>query len=383
MICTCKNFWLQWFKITWSIKELEFLFNKRQGKNKLEIVLIVFLIMGLLTACNGKPVEQKTEEQPEVYTSAVMAMGTVITQRVYGDKGQEAIDEASARIAELEDLLTFNEPEGDINKLNENAGKQKVELQPETLLLLEMAQKVSKLSGGAFDVTIGPVVKAWGIGTDNARIPSDQELQELLKLVNYKDLVLEGNTAYLNKEGQMVDLGGIAKGYAGDMARDIYKKYGIKSAFINLGGNVVTLGTKPDGSLWSVGVRDPRPTVEGEELIIGAITVADKAVVTAGDDQRYFEVGGVRYHHILDPHTGYPAQSDLMSVTLVMDSSLEADALDTAAFILGLEKGKAMLEEYGGVEAVFITRDKKVYITDGLKDSFVFNEDSGYVFVQN
>ena len=357
------------------------LFDKKKcGRKKLSFVAVALITLGLLTACNGKPVQQ---EEVKKFESTDIAMGTVISQRVFGDNGQAAIDAALEKIKSLEALLTFNAPGGDVNKLNDYAGKQSVELQPETLLVLKESQEVAELSGGAFDVTVGPIVKSWGIGTDNARIPSETELKELLPLVNYKNLLIEGNTAYLKQAGQMVDLGGIAKGYAGDAAIEVYKKQGITSAFINLGGNVVTLGTKPDGSSWTVGVRNPRPAGE-EDQIVGMITVADKAVVTAGDDQRYFEVDGVRYHHILNPHTGYPAQSDLMSVTLVTDSSLLADALDTAVYILGLEKGREMLENYGGVEAVFITRDKKIYVTDGLKDSFeFFDESKEYEFVKD
>lgn len=354
--------------------------KKERGRKKLSFVAVALITLGLLTACNGKPVQPGEVKK---FESTDIAMGTVISQRVFGDNGQAAIDAALEKIKSLEALLTFNAPGGDVNKLNDYAGKQSVELQPETLLVLKESQEVAELSGGAFDVTVGPIVKSWGIGTDNARIPSDAELKELLPLVNYKNLLIEGNTAYLKQAGQMVDLGGIAKGYAGDAAIAVYKKQGITSAFINLGGNVVTLGTKPDGSSWTVGVRNPRPAGD-EDQIVGMITVADKAVVTAGDDQRYFEVDGVRYHHILNPHTGYPAQSDLMSVTLVTDSSLLADALDTAVYILGLEKGREMLENYGGVEAVFITRDKKIYVTDGLKDSFEFYDESKeYEFVKD
>lgn len=344
--------------------------NRRKGLTSIVVTLIT---IGLLTACNGKPVQQ---EEPAKFESTDFAMGTVITQRVYGTEGQSAIDEANTKMNSLEALLTFNAPGGDINKLNENAGKHSVQLDPETLLILNKSQEVSELSGGAFDVTIGPVVKSWGIGSERERIPPESELQRLLPLVNYKNLIIEGSTAFLKEAGQMVDLGGIAKGYAGDAAVEIYKKYGIDSAFINLGGNVVTVGSKPDGSPWTVGIRNPRPVGEESGQIVGMVTVVDKAVVTAGDDQRYFEQDGVRYHHILNPHTGFPAQSDLMSVTLVTDSSLEADALDTAVFILGLEKGRALIEAYGGVEAVFITRDKKIYVTDGLKDNFQFYDES-------
>lgn len=352
---------------------------KKKTKNKLASFLVLFLGIGILTACS--PGSQGKEQVTEVEG---FAMGTVISQKVYGPNGQKAVEETTARINYLESLLTFNAQEGDIFKLNANAGKQKVELNPITIEILKKAQQVAELSNGAFDVTVGPVVKSWGIGTDQERVPTQEELNKLLPLINYKDLEVDGNSAGLKRPGQMVDLGGIAKGYAGDEAIKIYKRNGIKSGFINLGGNVVTLGSKPDGSPWTVGIRNPRPKapMSGQQ-IVGTVTVTDKAVVTAGDDQRFFELDGKRYHHIIDPHTGYPAQSDLMSVTLITDSSFDADALDTAVFILGLEKGKKLIQQYGGVEAVFITTDKKIYVTDGLKGNFKLHDESNeYQYVE-
>ena len=345
----------------------------KKSRKRIASLLLVIMTAGLLTACNSNNSNQNKDEVAE---ADAFAMGTVISQKVYGKNGQAVIDETNKKMADLEALLTFNAPEGDIYKLNENAGKKNVALDPETVKIINKAQEISELSKGAFDVTIGPVVKSWGIGTNQEHVPTKEELKKLLTLVNYKDLYVDEKSAGLKKAGQMVDLGGIAKGYAGDVARDIYKKNGIQSAFINLGGNVVTLGNKPDGSPWRVGIRNPRPSgIEGGE-IVGAVSVTGKAVVTAGDDQRYFEADGQRYHHIIDPHTGYPARSDLMSVTLVTDSSLDADAIDTAVFILGLEKGKELIRQYGGIEAVFITTDKKIYVTEGLKGSFTFQDAS-------
>ena len=349
---------------------------KKQTRKKLASLLVMIMITGILTACNSKT-NQLTEDQG-------FAMGTVISQKVYGANGQAAIDETMKRIKELEGLLTFNLPEGDINNLNKNAGKTKVELNPVTLKVINKAQKVAELSNGAFDITVGPVVKLWGIGTEQERVPTTEEIHKLLPLINYKDLYVDELSGGLKNAGQMVDLGGIAKGYAGDEAIQIYKKNGIKSGFINLGGNVVTMGSKPDGSPWTVGIRNPRPQEGiGEQQLVGTITVTDKAVATAGDDQRFFIQDGKRYHHIIDPHTGYPAQSDLMSVTLVTNSSFDADALDTAVFILGLEKGKELIRQYGGIEAVFITTDKRIYVTEGLKGNFKLHDASNeYKYIE-
>jgi len=171
----------------------------------------------------------------------------------------------------------------------------------------------------------------------------------------------------------MVDLGGIAKGYAGDEAIRIYKEHGLKSAYINLGGNVVVLGGRPDGSPWRIGIQNPRAP---NGMYIGIVRVTDKAVVTSGDYERYFEKENVRYHHILDTKTGYPADSGLISSTIVTDVSMDADALSTAAFVLGLEEGMKLVNSLKGVEAIFITGDKRVYVTEGLKSSFTFDDES-------
>ncbi|MDD4802006.1 MAG: FAD:protein FMN transferase [Syntrophomonas sp.] len=331
----------------------------------------------ILTGCSiGK---NRIENQ--AFEADSFAMGTVISQKVYGKNGQVAVDKAANKITYLDSLLTFNDTQGDIYKLNLNAGIKGVELNPETVKIINKAQEVSAISRGAFDISVGPLVKAWGIGTNAERVPTPEELNKLLPLINYKDIDVDNNVVSIKRKGQMVDLGGIAKGYAGDAVIEIYKQYGVNSAFINLGGNVVTVGNKPDGSPWKVGIRNPRPAQNENGKNLGIVKVADKAVVTAGDDQRYFIGNGQRYHHILDPQTGYPARSDLMSVTLITDSSLDADALDTAVFILGFDRGRELLQQYGGVEAVFVTIDKKVYATAGLRDSFEFlGENSGYVY---
>lgn len=324
-------------------------------------VLMILIILVSFAGCGlrkSKPVQ--TEE---------FALGTIINQQVYGANAQKAANEASARIKKLDALWTINQPGGDINKLNRNAGQGFVKLEPETIDLLTKARQISDLSGGAaLDITVAPLVKAWGIGTDKARIPSDQEIRRLAALVNYRDVKIDraGNLASLARTGQMVDLGGIAKGYIGDLVRDIYKKNGIASAFANLGGNVVVMGTKPDGNPWKVGIQNPR-SQNGD--IVGVVDVVDKAVVTSGDYQRYFIRNGKRYSHIINPKTGYPADSGLMSVTIIAASSTDADGM-SKAYVLGLDQGLELVRRYGKAEAIFITKDKKIYVTPGLNGKF-------------
>lgn len=302
-------------------------------------------------------------------------MGTIITQRVYASNARAAIQETSARLKAIENLMTINAPGGDVNSLNEAAGKKPVVLSPETINILKTAKKYAEISRGAFDVTIGPLVKAWGVFTDNPRIPSQDEIDRLLKLTDYRKLKVDtvNSKAMLELPGMIADLGGIAKGYAGDEAIKIYRKYGIKSAYINLGGNVVVLGTKPDGKPWRIGIQNPRAE---NGFYIGIVEVTDKAVVTSGDYERFFEKDGIRYHHILDPNTGYPADSGLISATIVTDISMDADALSTSVFVLGLKKGWELVKNLKGVEAIFITKEKEVYVTEGLKNSFTFSDES-------
>lgn len=338
---------------------------------KIRIAVILLITAAIFSSCSakisdtaGKPVESED-----------FMMGTVITQKVYGTDAQAAVDEARERMKEIEELMTINAPGGEINRLNEAAGKGSVDLDQETVKILETAKEYAALSGGAFDVTIGPLVKAWGVFTDNPRIPPQEEIDRLKKLVDYTRLDVDAANlkARLQTEGQIVDLGGIAKGYSGDEAIRIYKKHGVKSAFVNLGGNVVVLGKKPDGKLWRIGIQNPRAA---NGMYIGTVDVADKAIVTSGDYERFFEVDGKRYHHIIDPKTGYPSDSGLISATIVSDVSMDADALSTATFVLGLEKGMALVESLKNVEAIFITKDKDIYVTKGLKKIFKFTDES-------
>ncbi|HHY23233.1 MAG TPA: FAD:protein FMN transferase [Clostridiaceae bacterium] len=338
-------------------------------KKKVNMVILLLPIFFVsLAACTwtiwDDPVE--TEE---------FIMGTTITQRVYGSNAEIAVREVIDRLKTIENKMTVKLPDSELNLLNKMAGKGSVSLSQDTINVLKKAKEFSQLSHGAFDVTLGPVINAWGISTDKQRIPDDQEIRDLLLKVNYNDLIIDEKKqeAELEREGQSVDLGGIAKGYAGDEATEIYKKHGIESAYINLGGNVVVLGNRPDGKPWKIGIQNPRD-VNGK--YIGIVEVSDKAVITSGDYQRYFEKNGERYHHILDPNTGYPAKSGLISATIITGISINGDALSTAIFVLGLEKGMKLVESLEDVECVFITDDRNIYVTSGLKNNFVFMDES-------
>lgn len=342
---------------------------------KLTAILLFLSFSVFPIACGNTP--------SKPLKSSDFALGTIIEQQVYGAEAQKACDEVWSKIKELDALWTINSPGGDINKLNSSAGQGYVELNPETINILKKAREISDLSGGAaFDITVAPLVKTWGIGTDNPKVPAENVVRELSSLVDYKDVLIDEKTcsASLRRKGQMVDLGGIAKGYIGDLAVSIYKKHGIKSACANLGGNVVVVGGKPDGSPWKVGIQNPRGH-NGE--LVGTVEVVDKAVVTSGDYQRYFFKDGRRYCHIFDPRTGYPIDSGLMSVTIIASSSADADGL-AKVIVLGLDRGMELVKAYGKAEAIFITSDKKIYATPGLRDKFRFEDATHeYTYVQN
>lgn len=341
-------------------------------KNERSIMLILLAAIFLYCCTGCSPKLDFVEKES-------FQMGTVITERVYGDNAENVAEQILNRMHGIEDNLSINVKTSSISKLNSSGTSIHSE---EIINILETAKKFSDISNGAFDVTIGPLVKEWGVFTENPRIPAKQRIAELLKLVDYKSIVInkEEKTAKLTKDGQLIDLGGIAKGYAADEAVNICLQNGVKSAYINLGGNVSVVGTKPDGSPWRIGLQNPRG-LEGE--YIGILNIVNKTVVTSGDYERYFIKGGVRYHHIIDPKTGYPSKSDLISSTIVTDKSIEADALSTATFVLGLERSKKLLRSLKGVEAVFVTKDKKIYVTDNLKKYFTFMDESGeYTYVE-
>ncbi|MGH4124171.1 MAG: FAD:protein FMN transferase [Clostridium sp.] len=296
-------------------------------------------------------------------------MGTIVQLKVYGKNAEKATENALKRISDIENKMSVNIETSEITKLNKKAGNSGQKLSQDTYCVIEKSIKYSKLTGGSLDATIEPIVKLWGIGTDKERVPSKSEIEKKLKLVDYKDIVLDSknSTVKLRRFGQAIDLGAIAKGYTADEIKKVLIDNKISSALINLGGNVFAIGNKPDGNSWNIGVQNPLDT-RGQYL--GTISVSDKSMVTSGNYERYFIVDGKRYHHIFDPKTGYPSEAGLISVTIVSDKSIDGDALSTSAYILGLSKGFKLIESIKGVDAIFITEDKKVHVTSGIKNSF-------------
>jgi len=265
--------------------------------------------------------------------------------------------------------------------INRQAGIGPVKVRADLLEVLETALRYAELSGGAFDPTVGPLVKLWGIGSESQRVPAVNEIAAALELVNFRDLIIDRNagTAFLRRQGMELDLGAIAKGYAADEAARIAREGRVKRGIIDLGGNIFALGWRNErGSVpWRIGVQNPFD-IRGES--IGVLTVHDTSVVTSGVYERFFEAGGMRFHHILSTSDGYPADNGLLSVTIVTGRSMEADALSTAVFAMGYERGRVLIDSIPNADAVFVFADRSVRITGGLSGNFTLTNDEFTLF---
>jgi thiamine biosynthesis lipoprotein len=297
------------------------------------------------------------------------ALGTFCSVNLYEGGSRRAYAAVFSRIREIEGIMSANLADTELDRVNRNAGKSPAAVSGELLDVLERAKAYAALSGGAFDPTVGPLVKLWGIGGDEPRVPGEEGIAAALDLVDYRDLVIdrEAGTAFLRRPGQALDLGAIAKGYAADQAAGAAGEAGARRAIIDLGGNVFARGERRKGEAWRIGIQDPR---KERGATLGILRVKDKSIVTSGVYERYFEEGGRRYHHILSTEDGYPVENGLLAVSVVADFSIDADALSTAVFALGYEKGRALVESRPGVEAVFVFDDSRVILSSGIGEFF-------------
>lgn len=315
----------------------------------------------LLTGCNGEP--QKAQQ-------TVFAMDTVMSLTVYGDNAESVCASAAYRINELAAKWSVTDERSEIYRAN-NIGAEisTAYVSDDTAKLIGCALQMNEQTNGAFDITLYPVLREWGFTTGEYRIPSDERIAELLRKTGCGRAELDGNTLTL-KGGAQIDLGGIAKGYTGDILAEYLKSEGVESALLDLGGNIHAVGGKPDGSAWRLGIKAP----DGEGNL-AVLELTDKAVVTSGGYERYF-IGedGERYCHILDPETGRPADSGLVSVTIVGEEGRLCDALSTAVYVMGAEEAKRLRRSLGSFEMVLLTDDGKLLVTEGLEDCIEVSE---------
>lgn len=293
------------------------------------------------------------------------ALSTICTVTLYEHGKPKIYQKIFDRLKEIDARMSVYIVGSDVDRINKAAGEQAVNVHPDVFEVIEQAFKYAEFSGGAFDPTVRPLVSLWDIGGDNERVPAEAEIENVLPLINWKDIELdrEKQSVFLKHRGMALDLGAIAKGYAADETAAIIKKAGIPRAIVDLGGNIVVVGEKKDKKLWRIGIQNP---MEGRGNYIGIVQTKETSVVTSGVYERFFIAGGQRYHHIFSPENGYPVSNGLLSVTIITGVSAIADALSTSVFVMGYEKGKELIKSLEGVEAIFVFEDMTIRVTKGV-----------------
>ena len=340
----------------------------RQYFQKSIFVLLIIIFSICFSSC-VRTADPRTE----------VLMGTVCTVNAYDDGTKSLYDELFARLHEIDETFSVTVDSSEISAINKAAGERSVAVSSDTAYVIKASLFYAELTGGAFDPTVGPLVKIWGINTDHARVPAQSEIDAVLPLINWRDVsAADDNTVMLKRRGMALDLGGIVKGYAADELTKILDARKVRRAIVDLGGNIFVYGKKKDGSPWRVGIKDPNDP-EGVPAIV--LNVANSTIVTSGVYERFFTENGVRYHHILDAKTGYPASSALLSSTIVCESSMAADALSTSVFVLGKAGGMELLRrmhstqlpEIPGLHAqalgIFIEEDGNISASKELEGS--------------
>lgn len=353
-------------------------------KKRLLISLMVAGLM-ILGGCSGlgqkkNPSDTAKEKesastQENSATKEIFAMDTYMTLTAYGSKADNAVAAAVKEIQRLDKLLSTNTSTSEIAKINADDGGT---VSQDTAYLIEKSIQFYKETEGAYDITVYPIVKGWGFTTGDYKVLSDSQIKPLLQLVGTDKLVLDKKASQVSfkKKGMQIDLGTIAKGYTSERIMNIFKSYEVKSGMVSLGGNVQVLGTKPDGSSWRVAIEQPEKNASATSYI-GVLETKDKAVTTAGGYERYFEKNGKTYHHIFDPSTGKPAESGLISVTVICDDGTDADGLDTPLFVMGKKKAVSFWKKHKKeFDMILIDNKKKIYVTEGISEAF--SSDSGF-----
>ena len=320
---------------------------------KIRIVLITLFIIALFTGC-------KAETDSSPITDTQFKFNTVMTITLYGYNDQSVFKEVWAEFDKMEQTYSANLKDSDVTKFNDSTLTAPISVSSDIVEMVSKAQPYSEATHGKFDLTIEPVVKLWGISTENPSVPAQNDLDNALKHVDYTNVVPNTVDKTLTKKdmNSRIDLGAIAKGYAADKIVDFLKGKGIERAVLNLGGNIYVIGSKTADTPWSVGIQNP---FEPSGELMGILRTTDRSVVTSGSYERFFEKDGKKYHHILDPDNGYPIDNTLVSVSIVSDKSVDGDILSTSAFSLGLDEGRTLINSLENTAAIFITKDKEIY----------------------
>ena len=325
-------------------------------------ITLISAALCLTCACGGG----------EETSDSIECLDTLCTITIYDqseDKAQEIIEQAFDQCEDLEDTLSKTVQGSDVDLINCAEGKS-VKVSDDTIAVIKKGLYYSELSDGAFDITVGRITDLWDFKAENPQVPSEDALTEAAATVDYTQVKVKGNKVTLANPEAKLDLGGIAKGYIADQLETVLRDNGVGQAIINLGGNVVTIGSKEDDMGWNVGIE--RPYSDRTE-IIGAVEMTDETIVTSGIYERMFEKDGTIYHHIIDPSTGMPSTSDVEAVSIMAEDghSVDCDALSTICLLLGQEKGMELIESLDGFEASFMDRDDNVTTTDGMKMTLI------------
>lgn len=330
--------------------------DKKQRMISCALVLVMILVFAVIYRQN-----LPTNPQAEPITGTAFKLNTVVVVTIYDSTDQTLIDDAIALCDKYEATFSRTMDSSELYKLNHGTLQETsdgYQVSPGMAELIAESLEYARLSDGGFDPAIEPLSSQWDFTSEEKKIPDKEAIEVALPLVHYEDVTLNGNFVRFEKEGMGLDLGAIAKGYIADRMKDFLLSKGVKSATINLGGNVLCIGNKPDGTPFRIGIQKP---FANRSETITAVNISDKSVVSSGIYERFFEKDGNFYHHILDPRTGYPYDNNIVAVTIISDKSVDGDGLSTSCFALGLEKGMELINSLPDVHAVFITKDDELH----------------------
>ena len=313
------------------------------------IILTVITIF-FLCGCTVPVTQEKL-----TYTDTLF--DTVISIQILDSTNKELLKGCEEICKKYDTMFSRTNKDSDISKINSAKGKT-VEVSDDTISIIKEGIYFSELSNGAFDITIGTVSSLWDFRSEEKSVPSPDTIKSAVSHINYQNIIVNGNTVQLTDPNTKIDVGALAKGYIADKVKEYLLENDVKHAIIDLGGNVLVIGSKPDGSDYNIGIQKP---FDQTGVPVTSVKLSDRSIVTTGIYQRFFESDGDFYHHILDPETGYPCKNNLYSATIVTDSSLKADALSTTCFLLGLEEGMDLINHLEYADAVFITYDNELH----------------------
>ena len=329
-------------------------------QNRVQLFLL-FLMSLVLFSCTKKAMPPQTR----------IVMNTVCSVNAYFDGTDALYSEIFSRLFDIETVFSATISTSELSEINRCAGEKGVLASDEMIYVLDVALKIARLTNGAFNPALNPLISLWGVNTDSAHVPSSEEMYAVFPLVDFSDVLIDGKTVFLAKKGMSLNLGGIVKGYAADCVVEILKAHAVKKAVVDLGGNISVYGEKANGEKWTVGVKNP---FDKNAPPLVRLSVFETSVVTSGAYQRFFKKDGTLYHHIIDAKTGFPAKTGLASTTVIAPLSIVADGLSTAAFVLGEERTLALKDDFEksfgiAIDFVFIRDDMSVSFSDGIEDA--------------